>query len=460
MAINELHSRLEYLVSYSSQLIFISCESLSQQQSSLQQFIASQHENTEVAFINGESQLRDSDYRNEIYRQLVSAPLSPNDPLDKQLIQQIPKDSGPILICICAAQHISASLLNELWRLVLKNKDLNKGHHLNVLLFGNAQWTQSAKTNLAQDNQHLPILLSNEIVSSNQIADNLSQSIRQRRARIERQFNTPEEEDSDSIIRKPIFKLVAGLVFIGIFFMLVFWQYPDEINQFIDPQSTKVDIAQKAPIEKEAIDAVKKQDDNNSVTEHIAQTEKAIEEVQQSLEQNISDQEPNEEQTENGQELVTSWQKEVDKQQQRDLQQVTESPPKQEDVNEQDDESKQEDGQDSTDSNTDNDTAEQQLQSHPILSLHDNLFVLQLAAMSEESIALQFIQQHGLEDSHWLYTTQRFGGDWHVVIFKKSFANIQLARQYIAALPDSIDKTVPFAKSVKQIKEELAVSQQ
>ncbi|GAB2677470.1 AAA family ATPase [Aliiglaciecola aliphaticivorans] len=451
MAINELHSRLEYLVSYSSQLIFISCESLSQQQSSLQQFIAKQHENTEVAFINGQSTLRDSDYRNEIYRQLVSHPLSPNVPLDKQLIQQLAKETGPILLCICAAQHISKNLLNELWSLVLKNKDLEKGHHLNVLLFGSPEWTESAKSNLAKDNQHLPILLSSEVISKNQFTQSYSESINQKRAEIAQRFKNNGDGETDSTINKPLFKILAGIAFLGIFSMLVFWQYPDEIKQFVNADYTNMDetgreieeLEKAALTESTKVSPIQEED----LAEQNNLTEEHLEKANQLIESTATEEEANILSADESQELVTTWQQEIEKQElqtQKELQEKPLDKPNQ---------------PDSVSVNEDLNSDDKQVD-HPIAELNDQLFVLQLASMSDLDVATRFVQEHDLQDTSWLYTTQRFGGDWHVVIFKKTFANVQQARQYTASLPDSIDKTVPFAKSVKQIKVELAVPQQ
>lgn len=466
MAINELHSRLEYLVSYSSQLIFISCESLSQQQSSLQQFIAKQHENTEVAFINGDNTLRDSDYRNEIYRQLVSHPLSPNVPLDKQLIQQLSKETGPILLCICAAQHISANLLNELWSLVLKNKDLEKGHHLNVLLFGSPEWTESAKSNLAKDNQHLPILLSSEIVTTNQFTESYSQSITQKRAAIAQQFANKANADTDSTINKPLFKILVGIAFLGIFSMLVFWQYPDEIKQFVNPHYT---VADQATVDQAVVDKIDDQVDEPQLTA-LPESEE-ISELQQDMlsEENLqletqqdkplstnellsAEEQNNVLLPDDSQALVTSWQQEIEKQEIEKQSIETQDTSQNADL-----ESTPEQDTPLIDQVIDPNV--QQL-THPILDLSDNLYVLQLASMSYLDVATRFVEEHGLQETSWVYTTQRFGGDWHVVIFKKTFANVQQARQYTTSLPDSIDKTVPFAKSVKQIKVELAVPQQ
>ncbi|WP_460311376.1 hypothetical protein [Aliiglaciecola aliphaticivorans] len=424
---------------------------MSQQQSSLQQFIAKQHENTEVAFINGQSTLRDSDYRNEIYRQLVSHPLSPNVPLDKQLIQQLAKETGPILLCICAAQHISKNLLNELWSLVLKNKDLEKGHHLNVLLFGSPEWTESAKSNLAKDNQHLPILLSSEVISKNQFTQSYSESINQKRAEIAQRFKNNGDGETDSTINKPLFKILAGIAFLGIFSMLVFWQYPDEIKQFVNADYTNMDetgreieeLEKAALTESTKVSPIQEED----LAEQNNLTEEHLEKANQLIESTATEEEANILSADESQELVTTWQQEIEKQElqtQKELQEKPLDKPNQ---------------PDSVSVNEDLNSDDKQVD-HPIAELNDQLFVLQLASMSDLDVATRFVQEHDLQDTSWLYTTQRFGGDWHVVIFKKTFANVQQARQYTASLPDSIDKTVPFAKSVKQIKVELAVPQQ
>ena len=48
---NELHERLEYLVNYSSQLIFVSGDSIAQQQKTLEAFVFQQHDDTEIAYL-------------------------------------------------------------------------------------------------------------------------------------------------------------------------------------------------------------------------------------------------------------------------------------------------------------------------------------------------------------------------------------------------------------------------
>ena len=55
---SELHSRLEYLVNYSSQLIFVSGDSIAEQQRTLESFVFQQSDNTELAFITAEEDMQ------------------------------------------------------------------------------------------------------------------------------------------------------------------------------------------------------------------------------------------------------------------------------------------------------------------------------------------------------------------------------------------------------------------
>ena len=121
MAVSELHSRLEHLVTYSSQLIFVSGDSVASQQRSLQAFISQQSENTEIAFLTAEAQGTLSNYRKEIVRQLLG-PKAPviNRPLN-ELLSALNQHSGPVLICICEAEHLPQGFLQELWELVLQS---------------------------------------------------------------------------------------------------------------------------------------------------------------------------------------------------------------------------------------------------------------------------------------------------------------------------------------------------
>jgi DamX protein len=68
---SELHERLEYLVNYSSQLVFVSGDSIAEQQQTLEAFVYQQHDDTEIAYLTAESNMEISDYRGQLCRQLL-----------------------------------------------------------------------------------------------------------------------------------------------------------------------------------------------------------------------------------------------------------------------------------------------------------------------------------------------------------------------------------------------------
>ena len=142
---SELHNRLEYLISYSSQLIFVGCDSVSQQQSTLQHIVSLQHDDTEIAYFTGDQNDTDQSYRKEIYQQLTNDIPIHGFKLSDGLINKLSPSSGPVLICICEADFISDDFLSELWDLVNQNKEHESDHHLNVILFAQAAWTPQSQ---------------------------------------------------------------------------------------------------------------------------------------------------------------------------------------------------------------------------------------------------------------------------------------------------------------------------
>ncbi|MDU0352794.1 DamX protein [Paraglaciecola aquimarina] len=92
-------------------------------------------------------------------------------------------------------------------------------------------------------------------------------------------------------------------------------------------------------------------------------------------------------------------------------------------------------------------------------TLPSNLFVIQLTAMSNFSLLKEYIEDENLSDSVWLYTTQRYGGNWYVLIYNQHFDTINQARQQISQLPSQMLKNEPFAKTMRQVQQEIANSQ-
>jgi DamX protein len=91
-----------------------------------------------------------------------------------------------------------------------------------------------------------------------------------------------------------------------------------------------------------------------------------------------------------------------------------------------------------------------------LLALEDNDYVIQLSAMSSESVLNEFIVDHQLTNNCWVYVTQRFGGNWYVVLYKQSYGSLELARQASLVLPSSLLESQPFVKQLATVKQEIA----
>ncbi len=132
---SELHERLEYLVNYSSQLIFVSGESIAQQQKTLEAFVFQQHDDTEIAYLTAQENMEPSDYRRQLCRQLLGQVVGSFVRPLNELLSDLNSHEGPILIAITQAHNLPDALLQELWDLVLQSRFAGNKQHLNVLLF-------------------------------------------------------------------------------------------------------------------------------------------------------------------------------------------------------------------------------------------------------------------------------------------------------------------------------------
>ena len=93
---SELHDRLEYLVNYSSQLIFVSGESIAQQQKTLEAFVFQQHDDTEIAYLTAQENMEPSDYRRQLCRQLLGQVVGSFVRPLNELLSDLNSHEGPI----------------------------------------------------------------------------------------------------------------------------------------------------------------------------------------------------------------------------------------------------------------------------------------------------------------------------------------------------------------------------
>lgn len=167
--VSQLHERLSHLVNYSSQLIFVSGDSIADQQKTLNAFLSSQQETTEISFFTATRDKLASDYRGEICRQLagheVGSFIRPLTELLNKPTQGVLNPSSAYLVCITQAQNLDTTFLQELWDWVMQGQKTHPDIHLNIILFGESQWAKASQEWLPMQNSHKPVLLSSELVN-------------------------------------------------------------------------------------------------------------------------------------------------------------------------------------------------------------------------------------------------------------------------------------------------------
>ena len=93
-----------------------------------------------------------------------------------------------------------------------------------------------------------------------------------------------------------------------------------------------------------------------------------------------------------------------------------------------------------------------------ILALPPGQVVLQLAGISQLDVLNEYMDDFSLQDKTWVYKTQRFGGDWYVVLHNQAFSTIEDARAAASQIETNVSAS-PFAKQLSQVHSEIRNSQ-
>lgn len=238
---SELHERLEYLVNYSSQLIFVSGDSAAQQKKTLESFVFQQHDETEIAYVTADPTMELSDYRRQLCRQLLGTLVGSYIRPLNELLAGLNEHVGPILITITQAEHVPDELLQELWDLVLQSRFAGNKQHLNVLLFGESTWAERARKWLPAKNTDTPLLISSQSVATQQPGSELDTMIENRRKAFHEHLakrNGQEEHlqtRSTSVLASPLFISLVAVMFVAVFGGLIYMQYGDDIKALFGP---------------------------------------------------------------------------------------------------------------------------------------------------------------------------------------------------------------------------------
>ncbi|MFQ3190267.1 MAG: DamX protein, partial [Paraglaciecola sp.] len=466
MAASELNNRLDYLISYSSQLVFVCSDKMQQQSQVVESFLAHKNEQADLALLTANELTPLVIYREKLFRQLVSKSQAAdfNRPLN-QLLEPLNNHDGPILISVFQAEKLPIKLVKELWDLVLQSRFASNKQHLNVLLMGLSDWAESARSSLGAKSKDQPIVLNSQSdiqpTETHDISD-LESFIQDKRKKFAQRI---EDRHYQSYEAKPIYKkggmaTLFGLVFLAIFTGILGWQYPEKvnvtmtyINALISPQEQTV----------ESNDVITKAVTVPTKTTLTApdSVEKIVvpKNVKSMSKVGIKDL------------LVTDWSTasaKLEEQSNKVLLQINKidekvktqrklssisapmpiEPTQIEDLEAQTDPVNDYQVEDIVtfepmsehrEASLNNVVQEQTLglltpKPDMLLALPNKNFVIQIAAMANISILQDYVMDEQLGQQLWLYKTQRYGGDWYVLLKNQYFPTIEAARAEIINL--------------------------
>jgi DamX protein len=491
MAASELNNRLDYIISYSSQLVFVCSDKIQQQSKVVESFLALQNEQADLALLTANELTPLVTYREKLFRQLVSQSQEAdfNRPLN-QLLAPLNNHNGPILISVFQAEKLPNKLVKELWDLVLQSRFASNKQHLNVLLMGLSDWAESAKSGLGAKSKDQPIMLNSQTdiqydgtEDTHEFSD-LESFIQDKRKKFAERI---EERHYQPYVTQPIYKkwwvaTLFGLVFLTIFTGMLGWQYPEKVSATMSYIKTQLSIQEHSITPTDAIELVEPA--SAKVTQSVPQPIKElVSPIKAPIVKQVSTKDK----------LVTDWStasakleeqskkillqtsnidKQVDVQAKVPLEPVQPSLVK--DLEVQTDTVNDYQVEDKVKvkiepiaeqkairlDNVEKVQTDNFLNPDPdmLLALPNAHFVIQIAAMANISILQDYIRDEQLGQQLWLYKTQRYGGDWYVLLKNRNFPSIEDARAEIFNLSDAMLRNNPFVKSIGQIKQEISVS--
>jgi DamX protein len=514
--VSELHKRLSHLVNYSSQLIFVSGDSIADQQKTLSAFLSSQQENTEISFFAGSKDKQASDYRSAICRQLgghqVGSFVRPLQQLLGDSIGGLSSDSRSYLVCITQAESLASSFLQELWDWVMHAQQTSPGIHLNIILFGESLWAKKSQEWLPMQNSHRPVLLSSELVNPVGFDVNALEALMADKSSWFSTSNQP-------LVSNKWFISSVLSMFLVIFVGLMAWQYPAHIATFItgdiEIESTFIAPTEQAQNQIEYAVPYVEEDGREIILNapmSIARQPREINELRLEVIDLASTQDAKSITTVESMSitdtlLVANWSDSVAASTQQKDNEPTIDKPEEVLARETSFAETQLDTASNADgdfqvpdiisveqldaqfnneqgvrlalaSNASNTVAPQtkiqkplpqtqessfvskssldyQFDETTLLSMPTNSVVLQLSGIQNPVVLENYLSDNNLKASTWVYETQRYGGPWYVVLYRQPFESIDAALSEVSSLPSYLKEAQPFAKSINQIQQEI-----
>ncbi len=486
---NELHDRLEYLVNYSSQLIFVSGDSIANQQRTLETFVYQQNDDTEIAYLTADASMDIADYRRQLCRQLLGQVVGSFVRPLNELLSDLNAHEGPVLIAITQAQHIPDNLLQELWDLVLQSRFAGNKQHLNVLLFADTAWAERAKQWLPSKNTDTPLLISSQSVHTESGGSDLDKLIARRREEFQAHLANRASASAtvpSSMLSRRWFIPSVMVLFIVIFGSLIAWQYGNDIHRLFTPidgeNTPQPDSAlpgeafselfeeteSSAPdstVESTPANTTPLPDKSPSETSLVASWPDAVGALDDKRNTGLTtrsevaeDDAANAEPTDGAVTLATTAQEQSSLPATAQDTMATED--SQDNGTDNIDQASQvsQPGTAQPEAATDASSEQKALITAPdtlLEQVRDGDFYIQMAGLSDKTLLSQFIADNQLAELTHVYRTFRYGGDWFVVLFHQPFSTSQQARAAMQQLPGYQGRNDAFVKSGVQIRSEV-----
>jgi DamX protein len=302
--LSELQERLEHLVNYSSQLIFVSGDSIAQQQRTLEDFLSMQKENTEISYFTSEITMESPDFRRIICRQLLGQKVGSFVRPLKELLKDLHLQQGPFLLCIKQAQTLPNAFLQELWDWVTESKTQSPNHHVNVILFGETAWAEKAKKWLPKRNSNRPVLLSSQSVDSTKFDVNALENLMAEERPTFSLDLFRRNEFSPPMVTQKWFIVGVLILLLSVFVGLMTWQYPEHVKSLLQtgtlPPETNLNVDKLALLNEQLDRQLQSKEDMTSSAQSTVEAEQLS---TQKKEQPSSTSDSTEDNTD----LVTTW---------------------------------------------------------------------------------------------------------------------------------------------------------
>ncbi|MBN7819625.1 SPOR domain-containing protein [Bowmanella yangjiangensis] len=455
----DLHKRLSHLTSFTSGLIFVAGEGAGHQQAFAGEFLANQDDEFNLAYIKASEGKDIAYFRQALVNQLMgNISLDPRRPLPQTLQKLLDKDPQPMMICISAADLLPDELVGELWHVVQQLHE----QRFCVILFGSRHWTERVKPSLS--GSVLPIQVNYDFTEQDALSGTeLERMIAQKRQAFNARLAARQVQVEPVSAKRPaiLLRLLVLITFAICFSSVLGWFYKDELMAYwvqSDEQKTAVLAVQSEPETLAPIPEILAAQEPQATVIETSAT--AVDENNVNSELPLSD-------SATSDELVADWQSQADKIQPPSVPVAVEVKPEENtadttvnDALASESIARPSDTEESLPAAQDDQEESPVSLTYPwneaeVLALAANRFVLQLSAASDASLLSNFIQANQLEATTWRYETRRYGGSWYVLLSNQSFDSLEQARAYASSLSASVQAENPFAKTVRQVQEEI-----